>query len=548
MGLRVGARWAAAAAALFLLGFAAIVLNAKQLSFLGDDTWLILRAERGYVFGDYSGYGTEFFRPISSVALWLSHGLFGSAPAGYHVAAVVLHVLNAVLVSLLGMQVVDLAARLNPGRLSRCPSVPVGVIAGILFLVHPSMGEAVYWIAAQPDRLATFFSLLAFIALLRSFEGSKAWRIVSAASVAFALFSKESAVGALAALVTTSIVVDAWLSTPTTRPSLFRRVLHSAAPYLVVGGAYFLVRWSTLDTLVGGYGSEAYLGGFPVRQLGNASSVALRTVMPSMPLPAWIAVGGLGGVALVSTARHLAREPSRWRVSRAMLRSGWLPAACFVLLVAPVAALGASLTGPEGERCSYLPSVLSCIAIAWLGVSAATRTGPSRRLAWLASLLAVMVLAGVSLREGHRWRDASEATDKLTASIGEMESQHLLVLNAPDTVRGAVAFRNSAVGIGVYGGRYEDMEVQVVTARRFAEPQEADVARVRNRTGTGLLIEVSIEDPGVDGGLRSDYVDSGSWTVERTGTESYEVALEGLEQSTTVAMFAEGAIVELHAG
>jgi tetratricopeptide (TPR) repeat protein len=178
----------------------------------------------GYFTGDVwrspAGFPGNYYRPLFLLWLLVNHTLFDAWPAGWHLTSVGLHVLASLLVWLI-------ARRLG--------GPAVGVIAGVLFAVHPIHVEAVAWISGATEPLLAVFLLAAFWCYL---EGRRA---LSLLAYALALLSKETAV-----VLPLLVAVHAWATTPRDRA---RGALAAAAPYLLLAGIYALARQAALGGL-----------------------------------------------------------------------------------------------------------------------------------------------------------------------------------------------------------------------------------------------------------------------------------------------------------
>src|SRR3989338_1587757 len=87
----------------------------------------------------FTSYDQELYIPLTFVSYQLNHVIVGLSPWIYHLTNILLHAANAFLVMLL------------VSRLAKNSSA--GLIAGLLFLVHPLHTEAAVWASARKDVL-----------------------------------------------------------------------------------------------------------------------------------------------------------------------------------------------------------------------------------------------------------------------------------------------------------------------------------------------------------------------------------------------------------
>jgi protein O-mannosyl-transferase len=85
-------------------------------------------------------------RPLTELSFWLNDALFGRSPFSWHVIGLLLHLAIVALVF-------DVLRKLIGDR--------AGLIASLIFAVHPMMTEPVAYVFARATLLATLFSLLA---------------------------------------------------------------------------------------------------------------------------------------------------------------------------------------------------------------------------------------------------------------------------------------------------------------------------------------------------------------------------------------------------
>jgi tetratricopeptide (TPR) repeat protein len=96
----------------------------------------------------------NYYRPMMDLFYYLIYRLAGPDAGWFHLACLLLHAAVSVLVA-------AVVRRLS-GRRS------VGVLAGLLFAVHPIHSEVTAWISCTPELLSSFFSLLAIFLYLTS--------------------------------------------------------------------------------------------------------------------------------------------------------------------------------------------------------------------------------------------------------------------------------------------------------------------------------------------------------------------------------------------
>ena len=280
---------------------------------------------------------------------------------------------------------------------------PGGLVAGLVFAVHPVHVEAVANVVGRNELMAALFALLAVYAALE--RRSVAW---SGAALALAVLSKENAA------VAPALVVWGWLVGVAPRPSRGRMAAF-AASWVAGGAAYAALRWSVLHQYAGFTATApVFLGESVIGQrltavaaLGDVTRLLLfplhlsadyspdeRTAVRSVLDPRFLLGAACAGLwaGLVVLA---------WRRRRpvAAFGLGWIGIALL-----PVSNLAFPIGVLIAERTLYLPSAgLALAAGAWL------RHLAPRRLALVGGL--VLALGGVrSAARVPAWRDNRTAT------------------------------------------------------------------------------------------------------------------------------------------
>jgi 4-amino-4-deoxy-L-arabinose transferase-like glycosyltransferase len=168
-------------------------LHTLGFAFVFDDHGQIVGSPRvqswshlpGYFTGDVwrspVGFPGNYYRPLFLLWFLVNYTVFDAWPPGWHLTSVLAHALASVLVWL--------TAR-------RLAGPQAGLIAGVLFALHPVHVEAVAWVSGATEPLLAVCVLGSFWTYLRSLEpgASGLWRELSLLAYGLALLSKETAV------------------------------------------------------------------------------------------------------------------------------------------------------------------------------------------------------------------------------------------------------------------------------------------------------------------------------------------------------------------
>src|SRR5439155_1216958 len=144
-----------------------------------------------------AGVEPDIYRPLRTLDFAVDRALFGLSPFGWHLASVLLHAANAVLVWLLILRLLAppkaASPPLRPGRHADPRRAPLLAAAAgaVLFAVHPVTAESVAWVSSRGDLLAWTLVLLALEVLARPGGVRTA---LGAGLVFLACLAKESAV------------------------------------------------------------------------------------------------------------------------------------------------------------------------------------------------------------------------------------------------------------------------------------------------------------------------------------------------------------------
>jgi len=104
----------------------------------------------------FSHYDPELYIPLTFLSYQIDDAIGGGSPFAFHLTNLLLHVLNALLVTWI--------VTLFIGGDRKCRLL--SVCCGLLFLLHPLNTEAVSWISARKDLLSSAFFFGALVAYL----------------------------------------------------------------------------------------------------------------------------------------------------------------------------------------------------------------------------------------------------------------------------------------------------------------------------------------------------------------------------------------------
>ena len=362
----------------------AVYLPALRNGFIWDDPLVLqqLRAIRSA--GDLvvlpPAIPRYYFRPFIFITYWLDRTLGGEVPYWFHASVIGWHAVNTLLVFLL-------ARRLFPAEWL------IASGGALLFAVFPAHVESVAWMAGRSDVIVCTFVLLTVLLAMQREQLWSAW--AAGGTLLLALLSKELAVAAL--------VLIPLLDLMSTRRLHWLRYV----PLAVATAAYFVLRATALGTVIGGLPTGATPLQVAVDVLCAIGFYVTRALVP-VGLCAYIPeVPNSMGYLLIGAIIPLATLGLiAWAWHSTYWQPGFL-AAWFFITVAPslTVIVRRSASAVVADRYLYLPSVASCILVAW----ALTRLTQRRQLGvrWPAGAIAAVsvVWAIQAVPYTHVWTD-----------------------------------------------------------------------------------------------------------------------------------------------
>ena len=377
--------------------------------------------------------GNNFYRPLAYLLLGVSYVSGGVDPSAWMYVNVAIHVINGMLVGVLGAMLV--AER--PGA----REIAAGVMGGALFMFFAPDAEVVAWISGHYDALATFFVLYACIMFVRSRRALDVPWWLSLFSAAAAFMSKESAAIVPFAMVLLAAVKPAALEAPSP-VARWSIAIRGAAPWLVLAALYLAWR----QVLFGSF-TQVYGGSEPVAVVlhGEYWQLVANT------LPQWLAAQfqpgyripffvGLIALQLAIIAFALPREG---RGREAIISAAGIVALSILLLLPHVGGLPPDgLGGRLLYQGAAFYGVLVTIALCHVRLP---------YLAWGSTLALVILDVGFMHGAIARWDSAYSQMRALVEEVRDLASsqppgEYTLVV-APAVLDGVPFARNAQAGL-----------------------------------------------------------------------------------------------------
>jgi hypothetical protein len=376
-----------------------------------------------------------YYRPLPTASYALNYVFSGAAPFGWRLTNLVLHLLAGVLVF-------DIARRLGE-TMGKKNAIAGPTFAATIFLWFPTNVEAVAWVSGRYDLLATLFMLATVTCFQRSRRWRDAWGVAALVAAACAFASKESA-ALVPVFVLAIAVAQGWRNGAVAALS---RGIRDAAPWLIVGAAYFAMRMAMFGTPFRVYPDTAPLAallhGDWLHTLAS-STAWLGAVLPNAFGRATflVALSGLIVVGMLICVRR--RE----------FRIPWLALGAAALLSVGMLLPHLSVLAPNGEegRLFYTTSALLALLVSFT-ISVPSRADSPSMTRVAAAVLAFALLSSeaVLLRAATAtWTDAgAQATAllrALPAAAHTIPDGGYGIVVVPDHL-GSVPFGRNAQGV-----------------------------------------------------------------------------------------------------
>jgi tetratricopeptide (TPR) repeat protein len=362
----------------------------------------------------FAGFHFGQYQPLAWMTIGLDYFIWWADPFGHHLTNLALHVVNAVLLYCIGLELF-----LHWSSDNRSPAIWFRVAAGIAalgFAIHPLRAEPVAWASARGELTASVFFLLGLFGYLKanapvSVRTNPArWTIFSACAYLLSLLAGPTGL----VLPIIFLVIDSY---PLRRSAGQWTGLRSGAVWVLRQKAPFLLLGVTFVVLniVGRHyksiAQSAYQDDFFTWTLYLLAAPAFYLwkailpigLSPTYELTGWsIAVYAAVGV-LICVGFVCVRD--RWPA----LLSAWL---CYLALLLPIFRSEYPAEQMLADRYTYLASLPWALLVG-VAIKDFFHSGPDRRLGiqsllWGGGLIVIVfnLLGVLSWSQAGAWRDS----------------------------------------------------------------------------------------------------------------------------------------------
>ncbi len=326
-----------------------------------------------------------YYRPLNRASYLLDFRLFGMRPAGFHAVNVFIHLLNVLLLYLLGL------------RLFR-EGAPA-LLAAALFAVHPVNAEAVDFLSARNTLLSLFFVLSSILVFYEGLtRGSRIRMFFSGLLWFLGLLSKEPAALAAAALAVMVFIVPQQGENPP------KRKIALLLPHLIFAGVYAALRTFVLG---GAVGAGGIIPGLMSRLTENLIAIPqyLRLVLFPSNLTIWHPPSALtAGAMLWLIPVWAVLGLAAWLLLRTRSVPVFAGLFWFAFNYIPISGIVPIPSASMAERFLYFPAVGLWVIAADRGYML-YRKFPGSKSLIAGAVMLVALLGGITVHRNQDWKN-----------------------------------------------------------------------------------------------------------------------------------------------
>jgi len=341
------------------------------------------------------------WHPLTMISYALDFRFWGLNPMGYHLTNIVLHAVNTLLVGFLATRLYGLAS--YERERDFYPGILTGLVAALLFGLHPIHVESVAWVSERKDVLSGLFFVLSTLAYVRYADpdwrrGSGVYYAWSLVLFILALMSKPMAI----TLPLVLLILDFY---PLSRKDV-GRALYEKVPFFVLSlASMFLTVWAQAK-------GRALLTHYP---LAERLAVAVRayvfyiykTILPVNLIPYYprplhpfdfVFYLSLAAFIAVTVWCLVTLGPGRKKLYTAV----WL---YYLVTLLPVVGIVQAGYQMAANRYMYIPSIGPFILLGSFVGYFSSRLAENRVIITV-SVVAALVLGLLTFRQERFWKDS----------------------------------------------------------------------------------------------------------------------------------------------
>jgi len=334
----------------------------------------------------FSSFHDNNWFPLTWISHMLDVQLFGLEAGWHHLGNVALHSANSILLLLL----------LN--RLTGC--IWRSAIVAALFALHPLHVESVAWVAERKDVFSTLFLFLTLHAYLRYTERPGVGRyILTVLLFTLGLMAKPM----LVSLPLIMLLIDYWPLHRLSTQNALLPLLKEKFPFAALALVSCVVTVAAQKEGISSLKSVPFL-----HRLGNAAvsytAYIGKTVLPldlSVFYPLQLKPSPWQPVTATLVLAAISLAVWHWRKRSPYLLVGWL---WYLIMLVPVIGLIQIGMQAMADRYTYVSLTGLFILAVWLGSDIASRSRTTMRLAAGASVIVIVIYAGMAWRQVSYWK------------------------------------------------------------------------------------------------------------------------------------------------
>jgi hypothetical protein len=397
---------------LLLLFGVAIYLPWTDKSLAADDFKVVYDVSTGKIF-NFNG----FFRPIADLSFWLNVKVWGVGAKSFFVTNLLIHLLNVLLVFLLGQRMLSFFEVKNQW---------FPTLAALFFLCYPFHNEPLFWAVGRGASMAAFFALsILYIAMGNQ---SIKFRAVSI-SVLYLL-----------GLMAYETILPLFILLLILAYFKKERRLIGVSTIISLGVliVYFLLRNYFSGAVFQGY-SEGIIHLKPSLWVEHIFKMLARQWFPPLQNSTTFLSLSFGVALVIGVVGWWLLKKIRSEGNGA-IKMTWFLLITWLIFMVVASSFPISTKTSETDRLLYLPSIPLSIIAAWV----VTLLPVSFRIQMaITAVITVIGIAGI-VDNARNWETASIQTRNIlkTLETSSCKGGKTFVLNLPQEYKGAFVFRN----------------------------------------------------------------------------------------------------------